>query len=194
MTDDEILRGAPAGLSTAHLDRAALEAGLAALPRPPRNAGRLELLVARAFDQERRLLDRARLDPMCPLPGDRWRPGEKGDGNQLTVMRADVGRLIANGQDLTLFGDNLLVDLDLSEANLSPGALLLIGTAALEVTDEPHTGCKKYRQRFGLDALRLTADHRAQRLRGLHVRVVERGSVAVGDTIEVIRPRTTPGG
>ncbi len=102
-------------------------------------------------------------------------------------MRVDVARLVANGQPLTLFGDNLLVDLDLSAANLPVGSRLRIGRAVLEVTPKPHNGCLKFHQRFGKDALRLTAYRRFrdQRLRGIYVKVVEPGQVRVGDAIEI---------
>ena len=89
---------------------------------------------------------------------------------------------------LSLFGDNLLVELDLSTQNLPTGTRLRLGQALLEVTPEPHNGCLKFRQRFGGDALRLTADERFrdQHLRGIYLRVVEPGPVCVGDDIEVL--------
>jgi MOSC domain-containing protein YiiM len=99
----------------------------------------------------------------------------------------DVARLFANGQPLSLFGDNLLVDLDLSVANLPTGSRLRVGGALLEVTPKPHDGCVKFRQRVGQAALRLTADHRLDlRLRGIYAKVVEAGEVALGDPIEVL--------
>ena len=103
-------------------------------------------------------------------------------------MRVDVARLMANGQPLSLFGDNLLVDLDLSVANLPTGSRLRLGEAILEVTPEPHTGCVKFKQRFGGDALRLTADRRFRplRLRGIYAKTVEPGGIALGDPIEVL--------
>jgi len=103
-------------------------------------------------------------------------------------MRVDVARLIANGQDLSLFGDNLLVDLDLSAAALPPGTRLTLGGARLEVTPKPHTGCSKFRQRFGVDALRLTGDERYLhlRLRGVYFKVIRSGVVTVGDTLRVL--------
>ncbi len=107
---------------------------------------------------------------------------------QLAVMRIDVARMIANGQALTLFGDNLLVDLDLSSSNLPCGTRLRLGGAVLEVTPEPHDGCIKFRQRLGGDALRMTADRRFREmhLRGIYMRVIEDGEVAVGDYMEVL--------
>ena len=124
------------------------------------------------------------------LSGDAWARDcpDKPDA-QITVMREDFGRLAANGQPLSLFGDNLIVDLDLSRANLPTGSRLRLGGALLEVTPEPHTGCRKFRQRFGGDALRITADRRFRdlRLRGIYVKVVEPGEITLGDRIEVVQ-------
>ena len=65
---------------------------------------------------------------------------------------APAGYDIANGQPLFLFGDNLLVELDVSPANLPTGTRLQVGTALCEVTPKPHTGCGKFAARFGQDA------------------------------------------
>jgi MOSC domain-containing protein YiiM len=107
---------------------------------------------------------------------------------QITVMRADVARLIANGQPLSLPGDNLLVELDLSPANLPVGTRLQVGTALCEVTPKPHTGCGKFAARFGQDAREVTAaaEFEDWRLRGLYFRVLEAGEVGPGDRIRVL--------
>jgi hypothetical protein len=156
---------------------------------PPRDRGELALIVARRERGHRETPKRALLTPTGGVPGDAWlrNSPEKIDA-QLAVMRVDVARLIANGQPLSLFGDNLLIDLDLSLANLPTGSRLRLGPALLEVTPEPHNGCLKFRQRFGADALRLTADRRFRdlRLRGIYMKVVEEGEVGLGDPIEVL--------
>jgi MOSC domain-containing protein YiiM len=73
----------------------------------------------------------------------------------------------------------------LSSENLPPGSRLAIGGAVLEVTDEPHTGCKKYSGRFGLDALQFvnSPEGRALNLRGINTRVVQPGPIRVGDAV-----------
>ena len=102
--------------------------------------------------------DRALLDVEKGVPGDAWlRKSTRKPDAQISVMRADVAELFANGQDPSLFGDNLLVALDLSRTNLPTGSRLRIGEALLEVTPEPHDGCVKFLQRFGAAALRCTA-------------------------------------
>ncbi len=177
----------PWGDPSRHLSGEEIERELAALA-PPEDRGELQLIVARAEHEVRETPEHVRLSREDGVPGDAWlrRMSHKPDA-QVTMMRSDFGRLVANGQPLTLFGDNLLVDLDLSRANLPTGSRLRVGGAVLEVTPEPHDGCAKYRQRFGGDALRITADprFRDQRLRGIYVKVVEGGEVAVGDPIEV---------
>ena len=69
-------------------------------------------------------------------------------------MRRDVAELIANGQPLSVFGDNLFVEFDISAANLPAGTRLRVGEAVVEVTPLPHDGCRKFHGRFGQDALR----------------------------------------
>jgi len=123
------------------------------------------------------------------MPGDRWgRSSRPNPEAQLTVMQRDVAELIANGQPLELFGDNLVLDLDLSNANLPTGSRLRAGGVTLEVTPLPHNGCKKFRARFGLDALQLVSDTaiRHRNLRGVYMKVVEAGEIAPGDNVTVI--------
>jgi MOSC domain-containing protein YiiM len=179
----------PSGDSARHLPFEELERGLAALAAP-KDAGELALIVARGPDGQRETPRHAVLSPEGGVPGDAWLRDSPGKLDaQVSLLRVDVARLLANHQPLSLFGDNLLVDLDLSVANLPAGSRLGIGAAVLEVTPEPHTGCLKFRQRFGEAALRLTADRRFRdlRLRGIFARVVEGGQVEAGDSIEVIQ-------
>ena len=185
----------PLGDPSRHLDAESLTRGLAELPPPPKDRGSLGLVVARNRGSGRETPERVRLTPEEGVPGDLWavdvpdRPEM-----QLAVMRLDVATLLANGQSLSLFGDNLLVDLDLSGANLPAGSRVRLGNALLEVTPKPHNGCIKFRQRFGGDALRLTANPklRDQHLRGIYMRVLEAGEVAAGDAIQVLSRALQP--
>ena len=181
-----------------HLSLEALVQGLEKLAPAPTDSGRVVGLVARGGAGERATPSSIRVTPESGIQGDRWAP-ERSNGEsrwgkdqyremQITTMEAGVGELIANGQPLPLFGDNLLVELDLSSANLPIGSRLRIGSATLEVTPFPHTGCDKFRARFGADALRFISEksRRPRNLRGIYLRAVEQGEIAVDDKVEVL--------
>lgn len=55
----------------------------------------------------------------------------------------------------------------------------------IEVTQRPHTGCAKFQDRFGADALAFVnfPEGRELRLRGLCALVVQGGTVRVGDAV-----------
>ena len=155
----------------------------------PRDIGRVVMIVRRGDHGLRECPDRVALTMESGIPGDAWgrRRGASLDA-QLTVIQSDVAELIANGQPLTLFGDNLYLDLDLSSANLPTGSRVRAGTVTLEVSPLPHNGCQKFNARFGHDALKFVSkrDLRPRNLRGIYMRVADAGELAVGDTVEVI--------
>jgi MOSC domain-containing protein YiiM len=94
-----------------------------------------------------------------------------------------VTALVAQDKDRwQLAGDQLYIDMDLSAENLPAGTQLAIGSAVIEVTPLPHTGCNKFVSRFGLDALRFvnSAVGRELHLRGINARVVQPGTIRVG--------------
>jgi hypothetical protein len=181
-----------------HLTTDELEAGLEAILGAPRAVGVVELIVRRPALGEREVLEEATLDLVEGLVGDTWRVrGSKrtADGSshpdmQLNVMSARVVDLVADGERerWALAGDQLFVDLDLSEAHLPPGTRLALGSAVIEVTEQPHTGCAKFSARFGGDAHRFvnTKQHRHLRLRGVNAKVVVPGTVRAGDEIRTL--------
>jgi MOSC domain-containing protein YiiM len=67
---------------------------------------------------------------------------------------------------------------------------LAIGEAVLEITAMPHTGCAKFTERFGSEAIRFVngAEGRAARRRGVYARVVQPGTIRAGDTVRKIAP------
>jgi MOSC domain-containing protein YiiM len=155
----------------------------------PRDSGRVAALVSRIDGGRRDLLPRVLLTAAGGMPGDAWyrKTPDKPEA-QLAVMQLGVAEFLANGQPLALFGDNLFLDLDLSAANLPIGSRVRAGGALLEVTPKAHNGCRKFVGRFGADALRFISapERRALNLRGIYLRVVEDGEVAVGDAAEVV--------
>ena len=177
-----------------HQTTAALEASLDHIRAAPPDHGRVELIVRRPAVDEREVLAVGALDRGEGLVGDTWRArgsSRTPDGSahpdmQLNVMSSRVAQLVAVEADRwQLAGDQLFVDLDLSEANLPAGTRLELGSAVIEITDQPHRGCAKFAARFGQDALRFvnSAAGRELRLRGLNARVVVAGNVRTGDEI-----------
>ena len=180
-----------------HATATALEAGLDEIRAAPPALGTLELIVRRQAEDERELLSESVLDLEEGLVGDSWRARgsrRRPDGSanplaQVTLMNARAIALIAGDRERWgLAGDQLYVDLDLGVENLPPGSRLAVGSAVLELSDEPHTGCAKFSRRFGSDALRFVNSPvgRSLRLRGANARVVEPGTVAVGDAVRKV--------
>jgi hypothetical protein len=177
------------GRNECFLETAELAQRLAALSPAPRDRGRVALIVSRRERGRRDMPHRCLLSPDDGVAGDAWKSRWRRDpAAQIAVMQADVATMIANGQPIELFGDNLFLDLDLSTPNLPHGTRLRIGAALLEVTPKAHNGCRKFLARFGADALRFVNDQplRYRNLRGIYMRVVEAGVVATGDSVEVL--------
>ena len=176
------------------LKMAELEAGLEHIRRSPQDRGVLEAIVRRPATGVREVLEQGELDIASGLVGDNW--GMRGsrsvpDGSadrdmQLNVMNARVADLVAQDRNRwQLAGDQLFVDFDLSEANVPPGTRLTIGSAVIEVTPPPHTGCAKFVSRFGVDAMKFvnSPTGRQLHLRGVNARVVQSGVIRVGDLV-----------
>ena len=172
----------------------ALRAGLEHVRQAPRHVGVLELIVRRPAVGQREVLEVGELDLEDGLVGDTWKDrgstrtadGRRHPDMQLNLMNARAVALVAGGRDRwALAGDQLYVDLDLSAANLPPGTQLALGSAVVEVTDQPHTGCAKFVERFGRDAMTFVNSvvGRELNLRGINAKVVQAGTVRVGDTV-----------
>jgi MOSC domain-containing protein YiiM len=175
-----------------HLSQERLMAGLDRIRESPVVGGRLVLIVRRPAVGERDLPAEAVLDRATGLAGDNWLArgssstpdGSAHPDKQITVMNARVAELVAGGTDrMPLAGDQLYVDLDISVDNLPAGSLLAVGEVVLRVSEAPHTGCAKFVERFGGEAMRFVngAIGRQLRMRGMNTRVVVPGTVRVGD-------------
>lgn len=172
---------------------------LADIRDAPADLGRLELIVRRPAVDEREVVSEARLDPAFGLEGDGWlargsRSTHDGSANpdaQLTLMSTRVLSAIEPDRDRwPLAGDQLYVDLDVRVESLPAGSRLAVGTAVIEVSEAPHTGCAKFSARFGSDALRWINSPvgREHRMRGLNARVVVPGTIRTGDAIRRMPP------
>src|SRR5829696_3594309 len=183
-----------------HLTMPELEAALDHLREAPKDGGVLQLIVCRPDVDQRKILDEAELDPLKGLIGDNWivRGSSKTpDGSahpdmQINIMNARVTALVAQDKEhWPLAGDQLYIDMDLSKENLPAGARLQVGSAVLEVSPLPHTGCHKFISRFGVDAMKFvnSAVGKQLCLRGINAKVVQAGVVRVGQVAKKIQPQ-----
>ena len=174
-----------------HLTMEELEAGLDEIRNSPTDEGILELIVRRPQIGERKVLEEGELHLAHGLVGDNWSSrgsSRTADGSshrdmQLNIMNTRAIALLAQDKARwPLAGDQLFIDLDLSGDNLPAGTRLGLGTAIIEVTDQPHTGCKKFVERFGLDALKFVSSPAGKQLniRGINAKVVQPGVIRVG--------------
>lgn len=179
-------------MSARHATLDELKAGLPHIERSPKDHGALRLIVRRPRVGAREVIEEAQLDEAVGLVGDSWqtrrgirRSRRSPDPDtQINIMNARAIALVAQSDDRwALAGDQLYIDLDLSDENLPPGTRLAIGSAVIEVTAEPHTGCGKFSERFGIDATKFVNSKEGRRLhlRGINAKVVQAGTIRVGD-------------
>lgn len=174
-----------------------LEEGLEYIRQSPRDEGVLKMIVRRPNVDEREMVEECELDLQQGLAGDSWRvrgSSHTSDGSanvnaQLTIMNARVIALLAQDEARwPLAGDQLYIDMDLSDDNIPPGTRLALGSAVIEVSAEPHSGCKKFSARFGVDAIKFvnSAEEKQLHLRGINTRVIQAGTIRVGDALKKI--------
>lgn len=165
-----------------------------ALPKSPRDEGRVRALVKRPPEGgsgAREIVDSAEFSPEVGMHGDRWSVDEERTGDdQISLVNIHVISAFADSpEERARCGDNLHVDLDLTEENLPVGSRLEIGSVVLEVSPQPHQPCKKFLDRFGQSAVKkvLRANRTGRRGRGVICMVVQAGWIRVGDAIRVSR-------
>lgn len=180
-----------------HLTMDELEAALDHLRETPKDEGVVELIVRRPQIDEREVLEVAELDPLQGLIGDNWisrgsrrtPDGSPHPEMQINIMNSRVAALVAQEKERwSLAGDQLYIDMDLSKENLPPGTRLAIGSAVVEVSPLPHTGCHKFIARFGEDAMKFVNSELGKELclRGINAKVVQAGTVRLGSTAKKV--------
>ena len=184
-------------ITITHLTTEELEAGLDRIRLSPKDEGVVELIVRRPNVDVREVLEEAEFSTTEGLIGDSWklrRSSSTPDGSpnpqmQINIMNSRSVALVAQERERwPLAGDQLFIDMDLSKANLPAGSRISIGTAVLEVTAPPHTGCKKFVSRFGFEAMKFVNSEvgRELCLRGINAKVVQAGTIRVGQVVRKI--------
>ena len=184
-------------LNVEYLSMTELEASLDYVRQAPKDNGTLKMIVRRPDVDQREMLSEGTLDLQEGLVGDTWNvrvSSHSNDGQpnlyaQITVMNARATALLAQSEERwALAGDQLYVDFDLSEENIPPGTRLAIGSAVIEVSAEPHSGCKKFSARFGVEAMKFVNSPEGKRLhlRGINTKVIQAGTIRVGDIVRKV--------
>ncbi len=180
-----------------HLNTKQLESGLYLIKQSPIDNSLLEMIVIRPDVDERKIIQEGYLDVEKGLIGDNWitRGSSKTlDGGshpdmQLNIMNSRCIAHIAKSKERwQLAGDQLFIDLNLSDENLPTGTQLNIGEAIIEITAIPHNGCKKFTQRFGLDAVKFVNSviGKKMHLRGVNAKIIRSGTIKTGDLVKKI--------
>ena len=182
-------------ITITHLTTEELEAGLDHIRLSPKDEGVVELIVRRPNVDAREVLEEAEFSIAEGLIGDSWklrRSSSTPDGSpnpqmQINIMNSRSVALVAQDRERwQLAGDQLFIDMDLSKTNLPAGSRISIGTAVLEVTAPPHTGCSKFVSRFGFEAMKFVNSEvgRGLCLRGINAKVVQAGTIRVGQVVK----------
>jgi hypothetical protein len=184
-------------MSAKYLTTKELEAGLENIYLSPKDDGRIDMIVRRPDVEKREVLPEAKLDLIEGLVGDNWKvrgststiDGSSHPEMQINIMNSRAIALLAQEQERwQLAGDQLFIDMNLSAENIPAGTHLALGTAVIEITARPHTGCKKFAARFGQDAIKFVNSPLGKELhlRGVNARVIQSGTIQVGDAVKKI--------
>ncbi len=184
-------------METKHLTTEELEAGLENIRQSPKDKGILDMIVRRPQIEAREILSAGKLDLIDGLEGDNWKARGSSSTHdksahpemQINIMNSRVIALLAQEKERwQLAGDQLFIDMDLSAENLPAGTKLSIGEAILQVTAEPHAGCKKFTARFGLEAMKFvnSALGKELHLRGVNAKVIQAGTIRVSDSVRKV--------
>jgi MOSC domain-containing protein YiiM len=171
-----------------HLTADQLALGLPEIVSSPQDDGVVEMLVVRPEENKRLTPVAVEVSSIQGIQGDHWSKGKYREmpDIQIAIINSRLLDLVSGDRRRwSLAGDNIVADLDLSQSNLVPGQKLRAGSAVLEITEVPHEGCNKFAARFGAAALRFVnvGPGKEHRLRGIYARVVQDGTISVGDRI-----------
>jgi len=172
-----------------------LEVGLDEIKASPKDNGVLEMIVRRPETETREIINSAEINLETGLEGDNWKArgssampdGSADPEAQITLMNTRVIQLLSGDKENWQWaGDQLFVDMDLGIENLPPHSRIQVGSAILEISAKPHTGCKKFSGRFGVEALAFisTPLGKALRMRGVNAKVIQAGEIKVGDAVK----------
>ena len=105
------------------LEIAEMQVGLAHIRESPLDAGTIEMIAMRPDVDQREVVPAARIEPGRGVVGDSWSARRHPSTEaEVTLMNARCIALLAGTVDRwPLAGDQLYVDLDLSERNLPAG-------------------------------------------------------------------------
>ncbi len=179
-----------------------LQLGLDKIISSPKQIGTVKMIVSRPKIGIRKIQEMAELDKDLGLIGDNWHDRDSSNmqdksadiETQLTIMNSCVIALITQNCDQwPLAGDQLYIEMDISKNNLPPGSLLKLGNALLKISKKPHTGCKKFSERFGLDALKFVSSRQGRELslRGINTSIIKSGMVQTGDKVMKVDHKST---
>jgi MOSC domain-containing protein YiiM len=177
-----------------YLTGAELNQGLEHIQNSPNDDGILQMIVIRPATNERVALEKCPISSKFGVHGDNWAikcwktlpDGSPHPEVQIAITNSRCIALLARDKSrMPLAGDNLYVDLNLSDDNLRAGQKLAIGSAIIEITAHAHNGCAKFKARYGPDAVQFVNSPIGKKLhlRGIYAKVVQDGVVQVGDRI-----------
>lgn len=164
-----------------------LEARWEQTEKSPQDMGTVEMIVRRPKPEQREELESATFTAEAGLAGDDWLRRSADPEAQITMMNSRLIHLLAGDKSRWAeAGDQLFVDLDISQDNLPPGTQLQIGEVVMEVSQLPHTGCTKFARRFGGAARKwiMSEVGEQERRRGVYTRVIQDGLIKLGDRIK----------
>lgn len=181
-----------------HLTANEIEEKIGDVLASPKDNGTSEMIVRRPAENRREVVESGFLSVESGLVGDNWliRGSSRTDNGlghpemQLNLMNWRFVNLIAGTRErVQLAGDQLFVDLDLSPDNIPPGTQLSIGDAVIEITPIPHLGCKKFVERFGIDAMKYANSDfgRGHSLRGVNAKVLTAGNITAYAPVQIVR-------